>query len=98
MVSREEAKQILLAVLKDRGVGGVDGVTILDSHTIEKPYGWAFFYNSKKFLDSGDILDSLVGGGPVVVLAQTGMVHELGSARPPLQEIADLEGRLGLTP
>jgi hypothetical protein len=97
MITRDEAIERVLAALRARAVGGADGVVILESKTIEKPYGWAFFYNSRKFIETGELLYCLVGGGPVVVLADTGAIHELGSARPPLEEIAKLEQRLGLT-
>ncbi len=84
--------------LKARGAGGSDGIVVIDAKTIDKAYGWVFFYNSRTFIETGDIMHSLVGGGPVVVLAATGEVHELGSARRALDEIADLEERLRLSP
>jgi len=97
MITQKQAKEKVLATLRNRGVGGVDGVVILESKTLEKRYGWAFFYNAKKFIETGDMLYSLVGGGPVMVLADTGAIHELGSARSPLEEIATFEKRLGLS-
>jgi hypothetical protein len=39
---------------------------IVDSHTIEKPYGWVFFYNSKKFAETSIFSYTLAGNGPVI--------------------------------
>ena len=97
MITEEQAKERILAMLRARGVGGEHGVVILEPMTIVKPYGWAFFYNARRFVETGDILQSLVGAGPIVVLAAGGEIHELGSARPALDEIRDLEKRLGLS-
>lgn len=98
MITHDEARRKVLSVLSNRRVGGEDGVVIIDSKTIEKPYGWAFFYNSRKYVETGDMIHSLVGGGPVIVVASTGEVFELGSVRPAAREIEDLEKRLGLLP
>lgn len=98
MLTLEEAQRVVLTTLSNRLVGGVQGVVIIDSETITKPYGWAFFYNSRKFIETGSIVHCLAGAGPVIVLSATGEVHELGSTRPAAQEIAELEKKLGLLP
>lgn len=92
----EEAKLAVLSRLHERRVGGDDGVVILDERTIVRPYGWAFFYQSKAFVESGDALESLVGAGPVVVVASSGALYELGSTRPGEEELHALEIREGL--
>ena len=66
MLTLKEARTIALAHLP-AAEPGIE-LVILDAHTIAKPYGWVFFYNSKKFVESGDFLDSTVGNGPMVVL------------------------------
>ena len=40
---------------------------IVDEATIERPYGWVFFYQSRSFLETGDFSDQLAGNGPVLV-------------------------------
>jgi hypothetical protein len=52
---------------------------IVESHTIEKPYGWIFFYQSKKFLQTGLDQDKLAGNGPVIVNKYDGTIEFLGS-------------------
>ncbi|KYG01772.1 hypothetical protein BE21_56135 [Sorangium cellulosum] len=82
MVTYSEAKDKVLSILQSRSVGGERGVVILDEKTIEKPYGWVLFYNSRLYVETGELIHSLIGGGPIVVLSETGEVVELGSARP----------------
>ena len=40
--------------------------------------GWAFFYQSREFLETGNVSDQLVGHGPVLVL-DDGRIVEGGS-------------------
>jgi hypothetical protein len=51
---------------------------IVESHTIEKPYGWIFFYQSKKFLETGLNQDKLAGNGPIIVNKYDGTLEFLG--------------------
>ena len=52
---------------------------VVDSHTIEKSYGWVFFYNSRKFVETGLLQYRLAGNGPVIVntTAQPGSLAAL---------------------
>jgi len=52
---------------------------ILDSKTVEGPEGWIFFFNSTRFISTGDGLWALAGNGPIVV-KNTGSFEELSSA------------------
>ena len=52
---------------------------IVESHTIEKPYGWIFFYQSTKFLQTGLDQDKLAGNGPIIVNKYDGTIEFLGS-------------------
>jgi hypothetical protein len=65
-----------LSALSGRGIS----FAINDKETIEKDFGWIFFYNSKRFLASGDARYRLAGNGPIVVERQTGHVELFGSA------------------
>jgi hypothetical protein len=51
---------------------------VLSAETIEKPFGWIFFYNSKRFLESGAFRDRLAGPGPIVVHRADGKVELVG--------------------
>jgi hypothetical protein len=56
-------------------------LVILDGHIEERKRGWAFPYNTKRFAETKNPLDGLLGNGPVFVDRATGEVHALGSAK-----------------
>jgi hypothetical protein len=93
-MAREEAAAIAERYLNDRYPDPNDHLVVLADGAIEKPYGWVFFYQSRRYLDTRNFLHRLVGNGPVAVL-RDGTVHTLGSALGPEEEIRDFEVRLG---
>ncbi len=60
--------------------GDREEFVILDDLTREKPWGWVFFYNSKSFVETGDINDSLAGNAPYIVNKHTGELFVTGTA------------------
>jgi hypothetical protein len=54
---------------------------LLDAHTIERPFGWVFFYQSMRYLASGEVRDALAGNAPIVV-TRDGELHVTGTAYP----------------
>lgn len=68
-----------------------DKLVVIEDSIIEKPYGWVFIYNSKKFIDTGNIFLSLSGNGPVIVEKDTGQIHQLGSSLSIENAIKDYE-------
>lgn len=59
-----------------------DDLVILDQYTHHLPFGWVFFYQSRRFTMSGDPGDMLGGNAPLLVEKSTGRIHELGTASP----------------
>lgn len=51
-------------------------------------FGWVFFWNSKKYLETQDVKDMVPGTGPLVV-TKGGKVEFLTSAMPPRQAIEE---------
>jgi hypothetical protein len=82
VIDRETAYQLVQDLLKTRGKYLEDGDTlqIIDASTIETDYGWVFFWNSRKFLETKKSRYYLSGNGPFVVEKADGSVHQLGSA------------------
>lgn len=83
-MTREEAQKLVEAELervKDK-YRPVDCV-VLEESTIEKPWGWVFFYQNKKYLHTGDFRQMLGGNAPYIVnkitgqLSVTGTVHNI---------------------
>lgn len=40
---------------------------IVDDETIVRPYGWIFFYQSKRFLETGEFAYQIAGNSPILV-------------------------------
>lgn len=68
-------------------------IVILDEYTMTKPYGWVFFFDSKKHRETGDFNDTLIGRGPVVFILENQEIHYLGSAFPAEKSVPDFEQR-----
>jgi hypothetical protein len=79
---REEAKQIALKYLEARAREGGLELALLDEHTIERNFGWVFFYQSKRYMESGEIREALAGNAPIVVTKADGRVHLTGTTAP----------------
>ena len=69
-------------------------LVILDEHTIEKEWGWVFFYNTEQYAKSEDIIDTLVGNAPYIVNKNTGELVETGTAYPIEDYIEEYESKL----
>ena len=59
---------------------GNDNLVLMDE-SIETSDGWVFFFNSRKYLETGNFLDRLAGNGPVFV-DKEGAVTQFTSAYP----------------
>ena len=58
------------------------GLTLLPEETVEKEYGWVFFYSTRRYVETGDELYSLAGNAPFLVTKNSGELHVFGTARP----------------
>jgi hypothetical protein len=74
-----------------------DSLVLLLQHTIERPFGWVFFYTSRLYRDTGEIKYALAGNAPLIVNRRSGEVVTTGTARPVEHYIAEYEARIGLT-
>jgi hypothetical protein len=57
-------------------------VKLREHETLEKPFGWVFFFNSTAFIKSGDIRDAVAGNAPFIIDSNDGSIHETGTALP----------------
>lgn len=53
---------------------------IVDEETIERSWGWVFFYTSRKWKETGDIRYAVAGNSPVIVEKATGRLILAGTA------------------
>lgn len=90
MITFEQAKQIANSEIQRHAPVGVS-IGIDEEHTIEKSYGWVFFYNSKEYLDGGDMKKALAGNAPIIVLKENGSIKVLGTYKPTEEFIREFE-------
>ena len=93
MLTKTEALEIVSKKLKEMSPSD-DTFVCDDTGTIEKPFGWVFFYNSKTYLETGEIRYALAGNGPVIVNKETGSVDFFGTSRSPLAIVEEYERKL----
>lgn len=67
-----EAQEKVLSVIDDPTIG-------IFGEAKEYQICFVIYYQSKKFIASGDIKEMLVGHGPVLVCKKTGEVYQGGS-------------------
>ena len=53
---------------------------VLEEETIEKSWGWVFFYQSKAYVETGDFREMLGGNAPIIVNRNTGKLTHTGTA------------------
>jgi Tripartite tricarboxylate transporter family receptor/Immunity protein 35 len=81
-ITKSEAQRIAHDYVKEMEAGAGLELVLLDQHTIERDFGWVFFYDSKRHVETGDFQDSIVGNAPIVVTKADGRVHVTGTAHP----------------
>jgi hypothetical protein len=92
MIDRAFARRIVAEHI-DEGWRTADGVTpvVMDDRTIEREFGWVFFYQSQEHLDTGDLGTVLAGNAPLIVDRRDGSIHPTGTAYPVDRYIAEYE-------
>lgn len=90
-MTHDDARQLALAKL--RTYESPEELVLLDSQTVERPYGWVFFYNSRRFVETGNVLYALAGNGPLLV-CDDGSITVLGTAHPLDVELRTFEKTL----
>lgn len=91
MLDRARAEQIAAQEIKDPYATAENQAVIIEDATIEKDYGWIFFYQSKRYLTTGEMRHRLAGNGPILIEKDTGAVRRFGSACAPEEYIEEYE-------
>ena len=92
VTSRNDAWNIAYKDIQSRAHYVPGGLSVMDEYTIEKPYGWIFFYDSTRFLQTRSLADAIAGNGPLVVL-RDGTIHSLPTGQDLEPAVADFEGQ-----
>lgn len=66
-MTKTDAEKLVLEYIKstNKNLKSTD-LIIIDNATIEDDFGWMFFYNSKVFVETGNIMFSLGGNAPII--------------------------------
>ena len=94
MITKDEARTLEFAELSKTWGIEDDEPVIIDEHTIERAFGWVFFYDSLRHQQTQSLGDSLAGNAPVIVNRFDGLLHYPGTALPTEEYIRAYEVRL----
>lgn len=86
-MTRNEAEDLARVHIAASPVAARHDLVIDSSRTREEPFGWVFFYNTRRFVETGAIEWALAGNAPLIVDRATGEVIPTGTARPIEQHI-----------
>jgi hypothetical protein len=59
-----------------------DEWVILDEYTVERPWGWVFFYDSRRYQETRDLRFAVAGNAPYFVRRADGAIFVAGTAFP----------------
>jgi hypothetical protein len=88
-VSKERALAIARAKLAETKRDA--DFVIVEARTVERPFGWVFFYEPRKSRAAGAPSAAVPGAGPLVVLKEGGGTAFLSTSVPPDRAIAEYE-------
>lgn len=92
MIDRAAAEEIARAELaKMLPPTEADEIILIDDATVERPWGWVFFYDTRRYVETKDPDARLLGNAPFVVEGGDGSVHFLSTAGPPQNYIHQYE-------
>jgi ribosomal protein L7/L12 len=82
MITHAEARQLVASKVSSRveGLCADDEIIVIDDATIEKSWGWVFFYTSRKWLETQDVRYALAGNAPLIVERADGNILSTGTA------------------
>ena len=96
MISLEEARQRVSRYLGRADPYQAEEIELVIVETMERPWGWVFFYQSRRYLETGDFSSCLAGNSPIIVDARSGVATVTGTAHPVEHYIAEYERAQGL--
>ena len=89
-ISKDQALTIAQKVLAE---DTTHDLVILKDKTVERPFGWVFFYTTREYEKTGDKKYLLPGTAPLVVLRANGATEYLPTSIPPSRAIEIYEKR-----
>ncbi len=81
-IELEKAREIAGAVVAQRSKEAGIELALIETSTARFELGWVFAYQSREFVESGDVMTAVGGNGPILVLDPAGRVLQLGTGTP----------------
>ena len=78
-MTKNEAQEIVKEYLVRLQKGTPYEFVVMEDRTREEDFGWVFVYNSKEFVETGDLQWALAGNAPLIVDRFTGELHVTGT-------------------
>ena len=77
----EAAKNLVYEFINSRYEDNDDDeFVIVEGQIIETEFGWVFPYDSKKFLESGELIDAVLGNSPIIFDNRDETIHITGTS------------------
>ena len=80
MLEKEKAKELAMTRILELKHVGYEPV-IVDEETIERDFGWVFFWTSREYIETQDYRFLLAGNCPIIVNRFDSSTHLTGTAR-----------------
>ena len=93
-----QAKDIANKTLDELASKVGDVLILLEEETIERPLVFAFFYQTREYVNTGDSSTMLAGNSPILVNRISGQVKHSGTALPVEHYITEMESEIFSTP
>ena len=94
MLSQEQALQLIEPYIDKVSAENGCEIVIVAEATIERAFGWVFFYQTREFLSKGTTGAQLAGNAPLLVNRFSGEVVVAGTALPVNDYISRYEASL----
>src|SRR3989442_721253 len=91
MIDKAAAMAIAQAYVARRQGPKTTELVLQEQATMDLPFGWVFFYNTRASLQSDAFSASALGNAPFIVDRDDGSIHVTGTARGIGHYIADYE-------
>jgi hypothetical protein len=91
MLDKETAKRLALERIAQSWSIADAHPVIMDDATIDRDFGWVFFYDSSRHIETGNFSDALAGNAPIIVNKHDGSLHITGTHKSILEFIEAYE-------